>query len=91
MHSNFNGIGDLNEETVRSLANVASKVIHSTGETIKSLEILHGMLERINGTAKEAVNILKRHGKNLKLANDSPAQRLVINPSNSLRDSNILH
>ena len=49
------------------------------------------MLERINGTAKEAVNILKRHVKNLKLANDSPAQRLVINPSNSLRDSNIHH
>lgn len=52
MHSNFNGIGDLNEEIVRSFANVASKVTHSTGETIKSLEILHGMLERINDTAK---------------------------------------
>ena len=57
MHNNLSGIRDLNEEIVRGLANVASKVIHSTGGTIKSTgtgigNIFHGLLERINGTIK---------------------------------------
>ena len=57
MHNNLSSIRDLNEEIVRGLANAASKVIHSTGGTIKSTgtgigNIFHGLLERINGTIK---------------------------------------
>ena len=57
MHNNFIGIRDLSEKIVRSLANVASKVIHSTIGAIKRTEtgignIFHGLLERINGTIK---------------------------------------